>query len=467
MKKKSSNLHFKSNFFKEQDPFHLVLVFFIVFFGTAIFFSIPTFYDYKEYSQKIEETINKEYKIKLYNLQDISFKFIPSPHLLIQKAELKIRENETESISKLENIKVFISITELYKSNDFKIKKVFVNKANLYLNNLSLKNFIVNLKKNIVNNFVIKNSTLFYKDNNEEVTLISTIKNFDYKTDFINSKKILKMRGNIFDSDYSFNYFINYNQPNVQNFNLELKDPNMSIKNKLTEDIFSIKTKQKGNFEIKFFNTKNSLNYNIVEDRVEFKNINKNNSNFDLNGSISFQPFHFNLTTDFKKINLSQLEKILFSLYKNQNSKLENLSGKLKVNFNNINNKVINKGSFNLLFENSKINLNQQIFNIDDFATLEVSDYEYLDNIDQTLQMKVKLNIFDTEKFNRFLFSYKKNKILSKNLFFTLQYNSNTKTSLISKISNKNFGNSGEFYKFKNIQQLKNLLRDDEVFNLE
>jgi len=356
---------------------------------------------------------------------------------------------------------------DLYQSNDFKIKKVFVNKANIYLNNLSLKNFIINLKKSVVNNLFIKNSTIFFKDNNKEITLISTLKNFEYKIDFTNNKKILNMTGNIFDSDYKFNYFIDYNRPNVQNFNLELKDPNVSIKNKLTEDIFSASGKQEGNFEIKFFNTKNSLSYAIINSNIEFNNINKKNSNFDLSGSISFNPFHFNLTTNLKKINLFELEKILFSLYKNRNSKLENLSGKLKINFNNIDNKVINKGSANLLFENSNINVSQQIFNVGDFAKLEISDYEYLDDVDQTLQVKLKLNILDVEKFNRFLFNYKKNKILSKKLFFTLRYNSNTKTSLISKISNKNFINSAEFYKFKNIQQLKILLRDDEVFNLE
>ena len=120
-----------------------------------------------------------------------------------------------------------------------------------------------------------------------------------------------------------------------------------------------------------------------------------------------------------------------------------------------------------MLFENSKIDVSQNIFNVGDFAKLEIIDYKYLDDIDQTLEMKIKLNIFDIEKFNRFLFNYKKNKILSKNLFFTLQYNTNTKTSLISKISNKNFGNTVEFYKFKNIQQLKVLLREDKVFNLE
>ena len=88
MKKKLFTLPFKSNFFKEQDPFHLVIIFFIIFFSTAIFFSIPTFFDYEKYNQKIEETINNEFKVKLYNLENISFKFIPSPHLKIGRAHV-------------------------------------------------------------------------------------------------------------------------------------------------------------------------------------------------------------------------------------------------------------------------------------------------------------------------------------------------------------------------------------------
>ena len=73
MKKNSFIIPFKSNFFKEQDPFHLVIIFFVIFFGTAIFFSIPTFYDYKKYNQKIENRINSEFKINIHNLEDISF----------------------------------------------------------------------------------------------------------------------------------------------------------------------------------------------------------------------------------------------------------------------------------------------------------------------------------------------------------------------------------------------------------
>ena len=100
-------------------------------------------------------TINSEFKIKLQNLENISFKFIPSPHLVIKKADFKIRDNETDSIAELKKIKVYISISEFYKFDTFKIKKITVSKANLYLNSLSLKNFIQNLKKSVVNHFVI------------------------------------------------------------------------------------------------------------------------------------------------------------------------------------------------------------------------------------------------------------------------------------------------------------------------
>ena len=156
MKKKSFTLPFKSNFFKEQDPFHLVIIFFIIFFGTAIFFSIPSFYDYKKYNQQIEKTINNEFKFKIHNLKDISFRFIPSPHLLIKKSDFKINDNESDLISELKNIKVFISITDLYKKDQFKIKRIEISKANFYLNNISLKNLTQNLKKDIVTHLIIK-----------------------------------------------------------------------------------------------------------------------------------------------------------------------------------------------------------------------------------------------------------------------------------------------------------------------
>ena len=466
MKKKLYNFPFKSNFFKEQDPFHLVIIFFIIFFGTAIFFSVPTFYDYEKYNQKIVKTINQEFKINIYNLKDISFRFIPSPHLLIKSADLKIKNDEEDILSELKNIKVFLSITDLYKDK-YKIKKVVVRKANFYLNNLSLKNFTHNLKKNIINNFIIKKSTLFFKNKNDEIILLSSIKDFNYQIDYINNKKILSIIGNIFDSDYEFNYLIDYKSPNIQNINLKLKEPNLQIENKLEDDLTQNTEKQIGTLILNFLSNKNIINYKIIKNKIEFKNKNFKNTNFDINGYINFHPFHFDLSLDLKKNNLKEIENLLYFIYKNQNMKLENLSGNLTLKLNNIENKVLKKALLELKFNNSKLSTTKKIFYLSNFAILEVSDYEYLANNDEILQMNAKLIITNKEKFNRFLFNYNKDRIVSENLFFTYQFNSSTKNSFISQISNSGFLNRNQFYKFKNLQQLKNLLKDDKVFILE
>ena len=466
MKKDSFIIPFKSNFFKEQDPFHLVIIFFIIFFGTAIFFSIPTFYDYKKYNQQIEKKINKEFKINFSKLEGTSFRFIPSPHLLIKKANLKIRGDEKFLVSNLENVKVFISIMDLYKSK-FRIKRIEINKANLYLNNISFINLIQNLKKNIVNNLEIKKSTLFFKDKNDEVILISTIKNFNYKIDFANQKKILKINGNIFDSDYEFKYLIDYKNPHIQNTDLKLQNPNLLFENKLSENLNSSPFTQNGDLIIQFLNNKNIINYQISGKKIIFKNKFLKNSNFDLNGKVNLSPFDFELTIDLKKINLAQIENFFYSIYQNRNLKFDNLSGKIKINLNNIENKAIKKGILDLEFIDSKIIPINKIFFLEDFGRIEISDYEYLEEGNQILQTKVKVIILDNEKFNRFLFNYKKNKISDKSIYFTYQFNSNTGDSFISSISSNGFINTTEFYKFKNLQQLKYLLKDENIFKLD
>ena len=397
MKKNSFTLPFKSNFFKEQDPFHLVIVFFLIFFGTAIFFSVPTFYDYAKFNQQIEKTINDEFKINIHNLKKISFKFIPSPHLLIKKGDLKINSKEIDKVSTLENIKVYISILDFYKDKKFNIKRIEVKKANFYFNFISLKNFIQNLKKNIVNNFIIKKSSFFYKNSKNEIILISTIKNFNYKIDFVNNKKILKINGNIFDSNYEFKYLIDYKNPNIQNVYLNLQNPNIVIENKLIFDYDSSNVKQLGNFNIEFLNQKNYLNYEIKKNSIKFLQANNNNSTFDLSGLVNFNPFHFDLIMNIKKINLEQLESFFYTIFKNQESEFENLSGNLKLNFEDIDYKNLHKGLVSLNFQNAKIYSYNEKFNIGDFAVLEIVDYEFLENIDQILQMKIKVNILNSE----------------------------------------------------------------------
>ena len=96
-----------------------------------------------------------------------------------------------------------------------------------------------------------------------------------------------------------------------------------------------------------------------------------------------------------------------------------------------IDNKILKKGLIKLKFENNKLLSDDKILYLNDFAFLEIKNFEYLEDNDQILQMNIKVNIVNKEKFNRFLFNYKKNKILSENLYFTYQYNVNSLTNFI------------------------------------
>ena len=76
-------------------------------------------------------------------------------------------------MANLKNTKVYISLLDFYKKDKFNIKRIEIDKANLYLNNLSLTNFIQNLKNNIVKKIKNNKSIIFFKNKKNEVILLS------------------------------------------------------------------------------------------------------------------------------------------------------------------------------------------------------------------------------------------------------------------------------------------------------
>ena len=58
-------------------------------------------------------------------------------------------------------------------------------------------------------------------------------------------------------------------------------------------------------------------------------------------------------------------------------------------------------------FTNSKLFTKKNISS-NNLTKLQVIDYQYLTNNDQILEMDIKIDVLDKEKFNRFLFNFKK-----------------------------------------------------------
>ena len=81
---------------KKIDSSTIVLSSTIVVFTIIIFLSLPVLFNYKSIQNEIENKFFSDFKINLKILDNISFRVLPRPHLLIKKANLDFNlENES------------------------------------------------------------------------------------------------------------------------------------------------------------------------------------------------------------------------------------------------------------------------------------------------------------------------------------------------------------------------------------
>ena len=132
-----------------------------------------------------------------------------------------------KEIVKINNLKVFLSLVNLHDKEKVNIKEIKINKANFYLNNTILKNFNKHFHTNIIKPIKIDNSIFFYLDKNDEVTTISPIKKLKYFIDIKKREKILNISGNLFDTNYNFQWKKDYLNPKILKSNLNFKNPNI------------------------------------------------------------------------------------------------------------------------------------------------------------------------------------------------------------------------------------------------
>ena len=66
--------------------------------------------------------------------------------------------------------------------------------------------------------------------------LISKIKNFEYFFELKDKQKKLNILGNLFGSNFKFNWIKNYSNPYITSSNLNFKNPSLNISNKFNKE---------------------------------------------------------------------------------------------------------------------------------------------------------------------------------------------------------------------------------------
>jgi len=453
------------------NSFQTILVIYALIFSAFLFFAIPGLYNYQNYHEQIKKQTLLDFKLKVKDITEVKYRFVPKPHILIKGANLAFLKDEEYKFANLKNLKIYISLIDLYRKDKISIKKIVIKNGNFYLKKKTYFNFLEHLNKTIIKPIKVINSNFFYLNENEDVANISPIKELNYFIDSKLREKNLKIKGKLFDVNYNFFWKKNYNEPNIIQSNIAFINPNISISNKSIKNYDNNITN--GILKTNFLNNKININYKTYKDKINFNTDNNkldSKYNINLNGNVSLEPFFFDT-----KINLSNLDynylinNILPNLYTYRNAVHSNINGKSKININSEKNKLINDFEIILGFHDKEIILDKFNIKIKKIGNLSISNIEYI-NKEEKIYVKsnMQLNIIDQKQFYYRFQVPKKNRIDIKKIYFDLEKNLDEKKYYISNISinslidNLNSQNSQIYFEneITNIQTLTKLINE-------
>ena len=447
---------------RKKNPFGTIISLIALIFLLSLYFTIPTFYNYQNFEKEVQSKVTKDFKLDLKNISGITYLMLPSPHFLIEECDIYFSNNPNEKILKTKHLKINIFSKNLHKKEKIIFKSIDINKTDLDLQFIDLKNFYNHLQNNITKPIYINNSNIFFRDQNKEIISISKMKKFEYFFDFQNKSKKLNILGNLFGSNFKFNWTKDFSNPYITSGNINFKNPNLNILNefnKENQDFIKAETK------ISFLINKLDLIYKFNQDGIELIDDKSNKINHSkLIGKIKLDPFFFDLNLILSGIRIETLLNNLFlSLHKVNQSVNFNFNGNLKVNLNEINNRLFENLVININFLEEKISLNESSLKLKKIGKINFSDPSiYQKNQKLFVKSKIKFDVENQQElYKRFLIP-RQNRIDLNKVFFEVEYNIDDGNYFLSSINFKESENNQVvFYEVNNIQQLNSLISSE------
>ena len=319
--------------FRKKSPFNPIISSIILVFLLSLYFTIPTFYNYENFDKEIQKKVSKDFKLNLKNISSVTYLMLPTPHFLIEECDIHFSNDPKEKILKAKHLKINVFSKNLHKKENIELKNIHLKKVDLDLQFIDIKNFYNHLKYNISKPIYINKSNLFFRDKNKEIILISKIKNFEYFFDFQSKSKKLNVLGNLFGSNFKFNWEKNFSNPYITTSDIKFYNPNLNISNKFNNENENF-TKAETRF--RFLRNSLDLNYKFNRDSIELiDDKSKIINHSKLIGNIKLDPFFFDLNLILSGIRIETvLNNLFLNLYKTNKSSHLNFNGNLKINLN-------------------------------------------------------------------------------------------------------------------------------------
>ena len=439
--------------------FSLILLAIAITFSSLTFLSLPVLFNYKSKVVTIEKNFYKNFKLNLNTLGNISYKPFPKPHLLVEKASLSLSK-ENEGLINVSNLQIFISLRDIYLRTFNNLVSTQISNANLELKLADLKKIREHIYYKVNKPIILNDCKIFIKNKEDDVILISPVKQINYK---INNKSKIKnflVDGKIFGLNFKSIWKRSYDNPKSISHNVNIFNPQIEINNIIT---FNKNKNFKSLMEIVYAQDKLAYEINFDNNKIIVNSPNLKNSNFNISSNISLKPFYFDGELIIKK---KKVEKIIDILIKNlflyDESYLGNFNGLLKIKFKNLDNKLIKNGEIDLVFNEKNIILKDANFKVGDIGTI-YTEMKFIENQGEIIfTSKNHLKIDNYIEFAK-VFQIQSKKIKNiENFYFDLQKNIGETDFVISNVRlNENIKSkkTREFFIIKNIQNLRANIR--------
>ncbi len=422
LEKNLNKLNFKnlSNLFKNNK---IILTFVAVFVLFISYLLLPTFYKQSDISKELNIQLQNKLGLNFKFSQNIKYNFFPRPHFTTTDTSILYDQNE---ISNIKNIKIFISIEDLFLVKNIKINDLIIENANFNLNVKNYNFFSKLLNENYKNgNLIVKNSNIFFRNSVDEVLFINKISKIKYYYESKELRNIFHSENEIFNIPFSMKSFFNEDKNNIfSQINLNLMkikiENELSFSNKKTigkSQVTINKLKQTAEYQIE----KNSFDFYIFDKIDKPRNTYK--------GKFNLKPFYSYLEGNSDEINLNFLfgsNAIIPQLLKTEIFNNKNIDFKLNIKAK----KILNNFSFKNVHLKSKIqdgliDTDNTKFEWRDFADFELFDsLIFVRNGELILDGKLKIGVNDYNELYKFLLTPKnyRNKINQIDLNFTYNF---------------------------------------------
>ena len=162
--------------------FTLILAAIAIIFSSLTILCLPVLFNYKSKVNILEKNFYKNFKIYLKSSGKVSYKPFPKPHILVEKASINLNKSEEiEDFINTSNLKIFISLRDIYLRTFDNFLSTEISKTNLYLELTDINEIRKYLYQKINKPIIFNNCKIFLNGKEKEVILISPVKKISLK----------------------------------------------------------------------------------------------------------------------------------------------------------------------------------------------------------------------------------------------------------------------------------------------